>query len=324
MKPRIALLLLALGASLPAAQAQTGNWPEKPVRIIVSYPPGGATDIVGRLVGQKLSEALKQPFIVESRPGAAGNIGHDYVAKAAPDGYTLLVGSVGPVAASVHVYAKLPYDPLRDFAYITMLIRQPHVLVLHPSVPARSVKEFIALARSRAGKLNYASGGPGGSQHLAAELFIMMTPGISMVQVPYKGGAPALNDLVGGQVDLMFPNIAEATPFIRAGRLRVLAVTSVQRSSMLPDVPTMQESGLADFDFLSWLGLVAPAGTPKDVIVKLNATVNKALLSSDLRSRMTDLGLEVAGGTAEEFQAFVKKEIVKYGKIVKASGMELQ
>ena len=314
------LFLLALFA---AAAVHAQSYPAKPVRIIVGFSAGGAVDIVGRRLAQKLSESLGQQFIIENRVGAGSTIGTDHVAKSAPDGYTLLLSGVTGLAAGASVFKQLPYDTRRDFAPIVLVLQNPAVLIVHPSVPVKSVKEFIALVKSQPGKLNYASSGAGGGQHLAAEMFIMTT-GVNLVHVPYKGAAPALNDLIGGQVDLMFESIpTSAIQFIETGKLRALAVTSPRRSKLLPDVPTMQEAGLKAFEYRTWIGLAAPAGTSRDVIARLNAATNKAIASGDLRAWLEGQGLEVAGGTPEQFQAFLEKEIELYARIVKASGMPL-
>lgn len=315
------LSLSLLLAPCLAATAHAQSYPAKPVRIVVGFPAGGSVDIVARLVGPKLAESLGQLFIVDNRPGATGHIGAAFVAKAAPDGYTLLMGATG-LTSGVSIFAKLPFDLMSDFAPVALIANQPNVLVLHPSVPARTVAEFVALAKSRPGKLNYASTGTGSSLHMAAEMFIMMT-GVNMVHVPYKGSAPALIDLVGGHVDLMFENVPTAIPYIQTGKLRALGVTSVQRSGMLRDVPTMQEVGLKGFDFHGWIGVLAPAATPKDIVARLNAEIQNAI-SGDLRKRLTELGLDVAGGTPEQFAAFMHRDIAKYAKLVKASGMPLQ
>jgi tripartite-type tricarboxylate transporter receptor subunit TctC len=309
--------LLALHCGLAAAQA----WPNRPVRMVVAYPPGGSVDTVARFVTDKLRDAFGQPFVIENRAGASGNIGTDYVAKAPADGYTLLMGSSAALASNVHVYAQLPFDPMKDFAPIVMIANQPNILVVHPSVPARTVDEFIALAKSRPGKLNYASSGLGTSNHMAAEMFIMRT-GVQIVQVPYKGGAPAVTDLLGGQVDLMFETAPTLIQHIKAGKLRGLAVTSLQRSSMLPDMPTMDEAGLKGFDFRGWIGLLAPAGTPDDIVRRLNAAVMAALKAADLSRQLVEVGLDVAGGTPEQFRTFLREDIDKYGTLVKASGMK--
>ncbi len=311
-------LLLALHCGLAAAQA----YPAKPVRLVVAYPPGGSVDTVARFVSEKMREAFGQPFVIENRAGASGNIGTDFVAKAPADGYTLLMGSSAALASNVHVYAQLPFDPMRDFMPIIMIANQPNILVVHPSVPARAVSEFIALAKSRPGKLNYASSGLGTSNHMAAEMFIMRT-GIQIVQVPYKGGAPAVTDLLGGQVELMFETAPTLIQHIKSGKLRGLAVTSMQRSAMLPDMPTMHEAGLAGFDFRGWIGLLAPAGVPEEVVRRLSAAM-QAALKGDLSRQLVEVGLDVAGGTPEQFRSFLREDIDKYGTLVKASGMKRQ
>jgi len=305
-----------------AGGAGAQNYPTKPVRLVAAYPAGGSVDIVARLVGQKLSEAYGQQFVVENRSGAAGNIGTDYVAKAAPDGYTLLMASSPALAANVYLYAKLPFDPVKDFIPIILIANQPNVMVLHPSVPAASVKEFIALAKSRPGKLTYGSSGVGASQHMAAELFIAMT-GVDMVHVPYKGGAPATLDLVGGQIDLMFETTPSAGPYVKQGRLKALGVTTLQRSGMLPDVPTLSEAGLKGYEFRGWIGLVAPAAIPKNIVTKLHDDVQK-IITGDLRKQLTDLGLDVAGGTPEQFVAFIREDSARYAKLVKAAKIQPQ
>lgn len=315
--------LLMLFALFPATLAQAQKYPVKPVRVVVGFAAGGSIDIVARRLAPKLGEVFGQQFIVDNRVGAGSIIGTDYVAKSAPDGYTLLLSGVTGLAAGASVFKQLPYDTRRDFAPVILVLQNPGVLVVHPSVPAKTVREFIALLKSRPGKLTYASSGAGGGQHLAAELLIMAT-GIDMVHVPYKGGAPALADLVGGQVDIMIDTIPTAAiQYIEAGRLRALAVTSPRRTSALPHVPTMAEAGLKGFEFRTWMGLAAPAGTPKDIIARLNAATQQALASGDLRVWLEGLGVEVAGGTPEQFQAFLEKEIGLYARIVKASGMPL-
>jgi tripartite-type tricarboxylate transporter receptor subunit TctC len=314
----VAAAVLAAGSPLGHAQ----NYPTKPVRLVAAYPAGGSVDIVARLVGQRLSESFGQQFVIENRSGASGNIGTDYVAKAAPDGYTLLMASSPALAANIHLYAKLPFDPVKDFVPIILIVNQPNVLVLHPSVPAASVKEFVALAKSRPGKLTFGTSGVGTSQHIAAELFMAMT-GVNMVHIPYKGGAPALIDTVGGQVDLMFETAPTAIPHVKSGKLKALAVTTLQRSGMLPDVPTLSEAGLKGYEFRGWIGLVAPAATPKDVVARLHAEVQKAI-SGDLRKRLTELGLDVAGGTPEQFAAFIREDSARYATIVKRAGIPPQ
>ena len=305
-----------------AASVYAQSYPTKPVRIIVPFPPGGSVDTVARVVGQKLTTALGQQFLVENRAGASGNIGTDYVAKVAPDGYTLLMSSSPPLAANIHLFTKLPFDPFRDFAPIILIANQPNVLVLNPSVPAANVKELIALAKSRPGKLTFGSAGVGGSQHIAAELFMMMT-GVSMKHVPYKGGGPAMIDLVGGHIDLMFETAPSAMPFVQSGKIKALAVTTLQRSGMLPKVPTLDESGLNGYEFRGWIGLVAPAKIPQEIITKLHGIVQKEI-DGDLREQLSKMGLDVAGGTPDQFAAFIRKDSAMYGKIVKATNITPQ
>ena len=262
----LALSALAI-APPPPVFAQPGAWPSRPARIIVAFPPGGSIDTVARLTGQRLADALGQPFVVDNRAGAAGIIGTDAVVRAAPDGHTLLMGSASAISSAPSVYAKLPYDPLRDLAPVALVANQPNVLIVHPSVPARTLKEFIALARSRPGTLNYGSSGIGATQHMSAELFAMMT-GTQIVHVPYKGGAPAMADLLGGQIDFMFDTAPSSVPMVKAGKVRGLAVTSRERSKVFPELPTMDESGLKGYELRGWIGLLAPAATPREVVLR--------------------------------------------------------
>ncbi len=317
----VAIAVAIAGAFTPVgALAQT--YPARLVRIVVAYPPGGSIDTVARLLNARYGEAFGQQFIVENRAGAAGNIGTDYVAKAAPDGYVLLMGSAASISSAPSVYAKLPYDPVRDLAPVVQIANQPNILTTHPSVPAASLKEFIALAKAYPGKFNYGSSGIGASQHMTAEWFSLLT-GVRIVHIPYKGGTPAMTDLVSGQIDFMFTPVPNAIAFVRAGRVKGIAVTSLKRSSALPEVPTMDESGLRGFELLGWIGLLAPAATPREVIDRLNAESNRQL-GGEIRKRLTDLGLDAVGGTAEQFAAFIRQDIAKYAKIVKVSGMPLQ
>ena len=311
---------LLTGLFVSTASAQT--YPVKPVRIVVGFAAGGSGDMVARLVGQKLTEALGQQFLIENRPGASSNIGSAYVAKAAPDGYTLLGGS-HTMAANTNLFKQLPFDLKRDFVPIVLIDKQPNVLVLHPSLPAKTVQEFIKLAKARPGQLNYATAGPGSGQHMSAEQFIMMT-GIKMNHITYKGGAPAVTDLIGGQVEVMIGNLPETMAYVQAGKLRGLAVTSVRRQPGLPNVPTMQESGLKGYEHVGWHGLLAPAGTSRDIVQRLNTVVNDALKRTDLARRLESLGLEVAGGTPEDFQKAIDQEIEKSARLVQAAGIQRQ
>lgn len=315
----ILLLLPLMLFATPSPAQQAGGYPAKPIRIVVPFPPAGATDILARAIGVELQKAFGQPVVIENKPGAGGNTGADMVAKSAPDGYTLLMGTVGTHGINVSLYSKMPYDAVKDFEPITVVAGVPNLLVVHPSVNARSVRELTALAKAQPGKLNVASSGNGTSIHMAAELFKMMA-GVDILHVPYKGSAPAVTDLLGGQVQMMFDNLPVSLPHAKAGKLRALAVTSLTRSAALPDVPTMHEEGLTGFDATSWFGLLAPAGTPKDIVAKLNAASVKALASPDMRERLAGQGADPVGNTPEQFAAFIKAEIEKWAKIVKASG----
>lgn len=282
MLSKLAAVLLAF--VVPCAAAQ--DYPHKPVRLIVPFPPGGSVDLVARLVGKSLQDALKQPFVVDNKPGASGNVGAAYVAKAPPDGYTLLVGSAGVFAANQFLYANPPFDPLQAFAPIMRIVDQPNILVVGQQSPVRSVNELIALAKARPGKLSFGSASVGSAQHFSTEIF-MQQAGVELLHVPYKGGAPALVDLMGGQIDMLFDTSPTALPYARSGKLRALAITSRQRSPLLPDVPTMKEAGLPDFEVVTWTGIAAPAGTPQAVIDRLNAAI-KTALRGELRRQLEE------------------------------------
>jgi tripartite-type tricarboxylate transporter receptor subunit TctC len=308
-------MLLALTAALASAQ----SYPTKPIRIVVPFPPGGATDILARDVAQKLTEAWGQQVIVDNRPGAGGNIGSELVARSAPDGYTLEMGTVGTHAINASLYAKMPYDHLKDFVPVILVAGVPNVLVVNPALPVNSVAELIAYAKANPGKLNFASSGSGTSIHLSAELFKVMA-GVQMTHIPYKGSAPALQDLLGGQVQLMFDNLPPSLPQIKAGKLRALAVTTATRAPALPDVPTVAEAGLPGFESSSWFGLLAPAGTPPAIVVKLNAEVAKWLATPDAKERLAKQGANAVGGSPEDFEKHIAAETVKWAKVVKDSG----
>jgi len=314
----VAAACLALAASFAHAQA----YPAKPIRVVVPFPPGGATDILARAAGQKLTETLGQPVIIDNRPGAGGNIGSELVAKSGNDGYTLLMGTVGTHAINASLYAKMPYDHVKDFVPIVLVAGVPNVLVVHPSVPANSVQELIAYGRANPGKLNFASSGSGTSIHLAGELFKVMT-GVQMTHVPYKGSAPAVSDLLGGQVQLMFDNLPSALPHIKGGKLKALAVTSMARAPALPDIPTVSESGVPGFEASSWFGLLAPAGTPRDVVTRINGEVAKWLASADGKEKLAAVGANAAGGSPEDFAKHIAAETAKWAKVVKESGAKV-
>ena len=305
--------------SAAAPGATPDSYPGRTVRIIVPFPPGSGTDIIGRLVGQALSEAWKQPFVVDNRPGAGGTIGSDIVAKAQPDGHTLLLGNVSTLAIAPNLYRKLPYDPVRDFAPITLISTMNSVLVVHPSVPARTLRDFVALAKARPRSLNYASAGSGTTGHLGAELFKSQA-GLDMVHVPYKGSGPALADLLAGQVQVMFATVATVLPHVRAGKLRALGVTSLRRAELLPDVPSINAALLPGFEVIVWQAIVAPARTPDAIIGKLNAEIVRALRSPAMKEQLTSQGLEAVGNSPQAFAEYIRTEHAKWGNVVKASG----
>jgi tripartite-type tricarboxylate transporter receptor subunit TctC len=310
----------ALGTSVPG-RAQP--YPAKPIRMIVPFPAGGATDIVGRLVAQKLADSMGQQFIVDNRGGAGGTIGSDVAAKAPADGYNILVGTSSTHAIAPSLYAKLPYDPVRDFTPVTLLATATILLAVHPSIPARNVKELIALGKREPNALSYASSGNGGISHLIGEHF-KSVGGIQMLHVPYKGDTPALVDLASGQVSLMFGTAVSFLPYVKTGRLNALAVTNPTRSPVVPDVPTVAESGLPGFEALQWFGVYAPASTPREIVTRLNSEIATILRMPEIRERFARLGADIAGGSAEDFAAFQRAEVAKWTKIVKASGAKIE
>jgi tripartite-type tricarboxylate transporter receptor subunit TctC len=304
-------------AALPAF-AQ--SWPAKPVRIIVPYPPGGPVDVSARLLAPKLQEALGQPFLIENKPGAGGNIGADFVAKSAPDGYTIGMGAIATHAINPALMPNVPYDPVKDFRHLALVVQVPNVLVVNPELPARDVRELVAYARARPGKLDFASGSTGSTGHLAGELFKQMT-GTYMVHIPYKGAPPAVADLLAGRVQLMFDNLASALPNVKAGKLRALAVTTLRRSPTVPELPTLDESGLKGFDMTTWWGLMGPAKMPADAAQRLSAEILKAMDAPDVKERLRAMGSETgAVRSPEQFTAFVEAERRLYARLVKQSG----
>ena len=310
-----ALVSVALFAFPALAQ----DYPSRPVRLVVPFAAGGPNDIIARLVGGRLSEALGQPIVVENRPGAGGNIGTDFVAKAPPDGYTLL--SAGPGSLIINpLLGSVPYDTARDFAPVSLMASAPNVLVVHPSVPAKSVKELIALARARPRQLNYASGGPGSTPHLSGALFAVMA-GIDIVHVPYKGTGPASADLLGGQVQMAFFGIPPLLPHIKSGKLRALAVTGMRRSPELPEVPTMHEAALPGYEVSPWYGLLAPAGTSRAIITRLNAEVARVVRSADMKEKLAVQGAEAAGGTPEEYAAVIRADTATWARVIRDAGI---
>jgi tripartite-type tricarboxylate transporter receptor subunit TctC len=313
----------SLAVLAPAdASAAEQSWPTKPVRMVIPFPAGGTTDILGRVAAQKLGEALGQQVVPDNRPGASGNIGTEQVAKAPPDGYTLLTAPGSTLTIHPSLYPKLGFDPLKDFAPVTILAGVPNLLVVHPSIPARNVKDLIAMAKSKPDQLNYASTGAGQSTHLSMELFKSMA-GVKIVHVPYKGSAPAVTDLLGGHVPMMFDNMPSALPHVKAGKLRALGVSTAKRSSTAPDVPTVAESGLPGFDVTVWFGVLAPAAVSRDIVDRLHRTLVKALAASDVRERLASQGAEAVGNTPEQFTAQMKADLAKWAKVIKAADIKL-
>jgi len=312
--PMLAALVLACGASATAAQ----TYPAKPIRIVVGFPPGGGVDINARLLGPKLTEYLGQQIVVENRPGAGTNIANELVARAAPDGYTLLINTAA-IVINMSLYKKVAYDAVRDFAPLSLFSMAPNILVVHASVPVKSAKEFVALAKSRPGKLNYSSAGAGTTQHLAGELFNLRA-GTKIVHVPYKGSAPSLTALISGEVDLTYANIPAISAHVKSGRLRPLANLGPKRSEQLPQVPTMKEAGVAGVEVVVWYGLFAPAATPRDIVTKLSEAIARAARSPDIKQRLIDLGAEPVGNTPEEFGKLLREELVRWAEVVKVSG----
>jgi len=315
-------IFAAVALASLAAVAQAQAWPSKPIKWVVPFAPGGTTDILARTVGEKLAVALGQPVIIENKPGAGGGVGAEFTAKSAPDGYTIMGGTISTHAINASLYKSLPYDPVKDFVAITLIARVPNMLVINPSVPAKDVKELIALLKANPGKYSFASSGNGTSQHLSGELFKSMS-GTDMQHIPYKGSPPALQDVVGGQVAMTFDNITTALPLAKAGKLRALAVTTAKRSSVAPDVPTLAESGLPGFEVGSWQGVFAPAGTPPEIVKRLNAEIVKALNMPDVRDKLSGLGAEIVADSPEEFSALVKAEVAKWADVVKKSGAKV-
>jgi len=314
-------LVVAIGTAHAAGPADT--FPSRPVRLVVPFTPGGSTDILARAIGQKVAEAWGQPVVIENKPGAGGNVGVELVAKSAPDGYTIVMGHIGTFAANPALYKALPYDPIRDFAPITLVAMVPNVLVVGPAVESRTLADLIALAKANPGKLDYGSGGNGSAAHLATEYFKLRT-GVSLQHVPYKGTGPAIADLLGGQIGLMITGALPLMQHIKSGKLRALAVASPTRLSILPDVPTVAESGYPGFAAVQWYGLFAPAATPKDVVAKIHRDAVRALKDPAVAERLASEGAEPVGDTPEHFGAFVRSEIALWGKVIRESGAKVE
>ena len=313
------MTLAAIVMASASAHAQT--YPAKPVRVIAPFPAGGSSDLVARIVAQKMGEVTGQQFIVDNRPGAGGTLGTELAARAPADGYTLVIGNFAPLAVNPHLQRKLPYDPLRDFTSISLLAVGTTVLVVHPSLPVRSVKDLVALARARPGQLNYGSGGSGTPAHLTGELFNLMAK-VNTIHVPYKGTGQSINDLIAGQIQLVFASMPVGLPHVKTGRLRALAVTSDKRTSLAPELPTVAESGIPGFALDSWWGLNGPAHTPADVVSRLNALSAQVLKRADVREGLANLGLEPKASTPQDYAAFTRAEIDKLGKLVKTIGLQ--
>jgi tripartite-type tricarboxylate transporter receptor subunit TctC len=304
------------------ASAHAQPWPSKPIRYIVPFAPGGTTDILGRMVAAGLSSSLGQPVVVENKPGQAGSIGAAELARSAPDGYTIGGGTISSHAINATLYSKLPYDPLKDFAPITMLATLPNMLIVHPSVNVASVRELIALLKANPNKYSFGSAGNGTSQHISGELFKIMT-GTQMQHIPYKGSGPMIPDLIAGTIQLSFENITTAYPQVRGGKLRALAVTSAKRSFVAPEVPTMAEAGLGGYDISSWQAMYAPAGTPREIVARLHAETVKALRAPENQKKLSELGLDAGGMSPEQLTAFMRSEIPRLGKVVRESGAKV-
>jgi tripartite-type tricarboxylate transporter receptor subunit TctC len=313
------------GASLLAmgAPARAQAFPSKPIRILIPNPPGGGSDLLGRGLGNHLAEKWSANVVPDNKTGAAGAIAADLVAKSPPDGYTIFIGNIGPNAINQALFDKLPYNPATDFTAISQFMGFPNVLILHPAVPANNVQELIALAKAKPNELSYASSGPGSSPHMSGELFKIMTD-TKLTHVPYRGAAPAIADLLAGTVSMIFENITNALPHIRAGKVKALAVTTAKRAASLPDVPTLQEAGLAGYDVSSWFGLFGPAGLPADIVERYNAAVKEYLALPATQKTLGDMGAEIVGSSAKDFAAFVQAEIVKWNKVVSQAGIPKQ
>jgi tripartite-type tricarboxylate transporter receptor subunit TctC len=316
----LSAIAAVLAGPVTSAYAAESAYPARPIRMLVAFAPGGGSDTAARILAQRLSNNLGQQVVIDNRPGASGNLGHGIGARATPDGYTLMWTSIGPIAVNPSLFRKLPYDPLRDFDTITLTADSLNALVVHPSVPANSVKELIALAKAQPGKLSYGSSGIGGAGHLAGELFNLMA-GVDLVHIPYKGGGPAMVDLLGGQIQAIFATLVTALPHIKSGKIRALAVTPAKRAPMLPDVPTIAEAGLPGYEAANWYGLLAPAKTPRSIITQLNREVVRVLETQEVRDAYFGVGMIVQTSTPEAFAAYLKKELAKWSEVIKKIGI---
>jgi len=320
---RCLLTAAALVVTQHPAAADVGTFPAKPVRLIVPFTPGGSTDILARAIGQKLSESWRQPVVIENRPGAGGAIGMELAAKAPADGTTMVMGHIGTLAANPALYRSLSYAPVRDFAPVTLVAMVPNVLVVGPAVPSRSVAEFVALAKSKPGKLDYGSGGNGSAAHLAMEYF-KLKAGVDLQHVPYKGTAPALTDLLGGQIAVILTGLPPVLQHVKSGKLRILGVASRERLAAFPEIPTIAESGVPGFEATQWYGLLVPAATPKDIVAKIQRDTAAALRDPAVNERLASEGAEPVGNTPEQFGTFIRSEIELWGKVIRATGMKAE
>jgi tripartite-type tricarboxylate transporter receptor subunit TctC len=321
---KLATFVAALAAALTVSfAAPASDYPNRPVTLVVAFPPGGPSDVLSRIVGRRMQDILHQPFIIENRPGSGGNIAAEQVARSPADGYTLLMGNNSILATNAALYKRLAYDPEADFIPISLIGTQANILVVNPNVPANSMAELIALAKASPGELNFASSGFGAAAHLAGELF-KTEAGINIVHVPYKGAAPALQDVMAGHVQMMFATAASVIGLIKSGKVRALAVTTPKRTALLPDLPTVAELGIKGFDATTWHGLVAPAGTPKDIIDTLSFAVVEALKDEGTQKALVDLGVDIVGNSPKEFEAYIKAEIPKWAAVVKQSGAQVE
>ena len=316
---RVSITAALLSCTLAALAQTDAGYPSKPIRMIVPSAPGSGPDIMARAIGQKLTESLAQPIVIDDKPGAGGIIGSEAAAKSAPDGYTLIMANAGSHAVNASLYAKLPYDPIRDFAPVTLVAMAPNILIVHPALPARTAKELIALAKERPGELTFGSGGNGSTAHLSGEMFRTMA-GINIIHIPFKGSPAAVIGVIAGQIAMAFPNIPPALPHVRSGKLKALAVTTARRSGAVPDLPTIAESGLPGYEATAWFGVLAPAGTPLAIIAILNAAIVKSVHTRDMRERLAAEGAEAVGNSPGQFAQIIRSDIAKWATVVKASG----
>jgi tripartite-type tricarboxylate transporter receptor subunit TctC len=321
MSKRLRFAAAILAAILPAV-AFAQQWPSRPVKVLVGFAPGGGTDVVARLIAQKLQESFGQPFVVENRAGATGTIAADVMAKSPPDGYTILMGHVNSNAIAPNLFKNLAYDPIADFQPVTYVGYVPNVLAVNPGVPAKNIAELIAAAKAQPGKFSYASSGVGSTQHLAGEMFQILT-GTKLVHIPYKGSGQAITDLLSGQVALNFDTMPPVLPHIQGGKLKAFAISTPQRLPQLPDVPTFAEVGITGFDVTNWYGVFAPAKTPKDIVNRLNVEINKAMQDPATRAKLVEIGTQLGGGSPQDFEAFLKTELAKYNKLVKEAKVSI-